>query len=140
MMGGYPLSAIGYRRRNEGTRERRKTWGRWNAASSACRRDLRRSKCTVDEARDARLNDLCQGLPGDLQDGLEALLAARLGIDADAERAAERSRIAQILARGRIASEKEYRFVVSYLERIDNDASARKDVTALEELMHRFST
>jgi len=71
------------------------------------------------------LDAMALALPSYQRDGLEAKLNVKLGVDRDAERTMEDEQVKRILARGRIASEKERRRLEEYVERTDvaGDAS-----------------
>lgn len=58
-------------------------------------------------------------LPNHQREGLEELLRARLAVNKDAERYAQSQRVAHIIQRGTIASEKERRRLEDYVEMLE---------------------
>lgn len=78
------------------------------------RKDIRAMRLV---ARD--VDALTNSLPAHQREGLEALLKSRLGVDKDAERLEVSRRIAAVLKRGKIASDKERRHLEDYLEMIE---------------------
>lgn len=98
-----------------------------NTASD--RRDLRTLRLLHKE-----VEAMTAGLSRDELDGLDALLNARLGIDKDAERCKARDKVATILERGTVASEKERQRLSEYatmLEITGGDAAELEAVRAL---------
>ena len=59
-------------------------------------------------------------LPAPQREGLEALLRARLGVNKEAARSDQRMRVADIMRRGTIASEKERRRLEDYAEWLES--------------------
>src|SRR4051812_10652808 len=79
--------------------------------SASAKRDLKALRLI---ARD--LDALTTAMPPHERDGLEAVLKSRLRVDKDAERAAASQRVASVLRRGKIRSEKERQHLQEYLD------------------------
>lgn len=69
------------------------------------------------------------------RDGLEALLSSRLGIDKDAERDEMRRRVAVVLRRGTIASERERRRLGDYAEMLEATGGDPAEIAAVRRLI-----
>lgn len=87
---------------------------RENVERAASSGDLRKLRLI---ARD--IDQMTIGLEPHQRDGLEAVLQQRLGIDVSAERAVQQARIAKIIDRGTIASEKERRHLEDFAEMLE---------------------
>jgi hypothetical protein len=74
-------------------------------------------------------------LPPNEREGLEAILRNRLGVDKDAQRAELRHRIAGIIVRGTIASEKERRHLEDYLEMLEATGGDPSEIAAVRRLI-----
>jgi hypothetical protein len=77
------------------------------------------------------------GLAPQQRDGLDALLRQRLGVDKDQERSELRERIAQVLRRGTIASEKERRRLEEYADSLEATGGNPAEVAAVRDLLRR---
>ena len=69
------------------------------------------------------------------QDGLEALLVSRLGVDREAEYAAVQQSVAKVLRRGTIASEKERRRLEEYADMLDATGGDPAEIEAVRRLL-----
>lgn len=84
-------------------------------------------------ARD--FDEMTIGLAPHERDGLEALLEAKLGVNKDAERAAQRKQVAVALARGTVASEKERRRLEDYAEMLEATGEDPAQLEAVRRLL-----
>ena len=82
--------------------------------NAAAKGDLRTMRLLARE-----IDGITLALPPHQREGLEAILRDRFGVDKDAERAELKARVALIVARGTIASEKERQHLEDYLEMLD---------------------
>lgn len=94
--------------------------------------DLRAMRLIVRE-----VDSLAIALPPHQREGLEAVLKSRLGVDKDAERAVLRDRVAVILRRGTIASERERRKLEDYLELLEATGGDVMEMGAVRQLLQR---
>lgn len=85
-------------------------------------------------ARD--VDALTNSLPSHQREGLEALLKNRLGIDKDVERSETSRRIAAVLKRGAIRSEKERRHLEDHLEMLEATGCNPGEAEAVRRLLH----
>ena len=69
------------------------------------------------------------------RDGLEAILRDRFGVDADAERAELKRRVAAVIARGTVASEKERRRLEDYAEMLEATGGDPAEIEAVRRLV-----
>ncbi|HZS60999.1 MAG TPA: hypothetical protein VFA43_17110 [Gemmatimonadaceae bacterium] len=91
-------------------------------------RDMRRMAREIDEASTF-------GLPPRHREGLEAMLASRLGVDADAERAEMRAKAAAAIKRGKVGSEKERRRLEDYAEMLEATGGDPEEIAAVRRLI-----
>jgi hypothetical protein len=98
--------------------------------STAAKGDLRAMRLI---ARD--IDAMTLGLMPQEREGLEAILQQRLGIDKDAERAEWGRRIAGVLRRGSIASEKERRHLEDYAEMLEATGGDPSELEAVRRLL-----
>jgi hypothetical protein len=73
------------------------------------------------------------------QQRLKAILAKEVGTDLDAERRAELALIDQVVKRGQISTEEEYRLVLGRVEEIYDKPDADDEVKRLNELLRAFA-
>ena len=71
------------------------------------------------------------------RDGLEAILKARLGVDKDYERSKLRLKVAAVIKRGSISSEKERRRLEDYLEMLEATGGDATEAEAVRMLLSR---
>lgn len=71
------------------------------------------------------------------RDGLEALLAGRLGVDKEAERAVIQAQVAAILKRGTIATAKERRRLADYADLLEATGGDPSEAAAVRQLLHK---
>lgn len=76
-------------------------------------------------------------LPTHEREGLEAFLQAQLGIDKEEERANMRRKVAKILSRGTIASEKERRRLEDYAEMLEATGGDVSEISEVRQLLDR---
>ena len=77
------------------------------------------------------------GLAPEQRDGLDALLRQRIGVDKDKERKNLSERVAQILRRGTIASEKERRRLEDYADSLEATQGDPAEVAAVRDLLRK---
>jgi hypothetical protein len=103
-------------------------------------RDLVESTAARGSLRDMRLlareiDGMTIALAPHERDGLEALLQQRLGVDAEAERAELRRKMAVVLQRGTIASEKERRRMEEYADLLEATSGDPAEIAAVRRLL-----
>ncbi|HWZ60795.1 MAG TPA: hypothetical protein VNW46_17555 [Gemmatimonadaceae bacterium] len=81
------------------------------------------------------LDEMSLALAPHHREGLEALLAARLGVDKDAERLAWRERVHHALRRGTVASEKERQRLERYVEMLEATGGDPAEIAAVTRLL-----
>jgi hypothetical protein len=74
-------------------------------------------------------------LPTQEREGLEALLREKLGVDKEEERVEMHRRMADVLKRGTIASEKERRRLEDYAELLEATDGSRELIQAVRQLL-----
>ena len=107
---------------------------RWRTLADAAhdKRDLRSMRLVARE-----IEAMTIGLPPHQRDGLEALLRSRLNVDPEAEHAELARRVAAVLRRGSIASEKERRRLEDYAEFLESSGDNAAEAAAVRQLLMR---
>jgi hypothetical protein len=85
-------------------------------------------------------NEAIRDLSPTEQQRLQAILAKEVGTDLDAERRAELALIGQVVKRGQIETEEEYRLVLGRVEEIYDKPDADDEVKRLNELLRAFDS
>lgn len=96
-------------------------------------RNLRGMRIMVRE-----LSDLAKDLPPHRKEELQAELKFRFGIDGEDEDRRERDKVAAVLARGRINSEREYRRVMEWIEELESEAVVSDELRQLRDLASNY--
>ncbi len=81
------------------------------------------------------IDDLRRSLPPDKQDGLEAVLQHRLGVDLKNESAARADRAWRIARRGHFLSEKVRQFAAEFVDEFFEHSEFRNLVNSLQVLL-----
>jgi hypothetical protein len=102
-----------------------------DAVTRASLRDLR--------ALTREISGLVAALAPDAQAELRAGLGARFGVEADADRQAQAVAVARIRRRGHLRSEREYRVVQRYADRIAGERGAQDELLVLGGLLDAFN-
>jgi hypothetical protein len=98
--------------------------------SAAAKGDLRTMRLLARET-----DDMTIALAPHEREGLEALLRERLGVDKDAERAELRRRVAAVIERGTVASERERRRLEDYAEMLEATGGEPAEIEAVRRLI-----
>ncbi len=98
--------------------------------SAAARGDLRTLRLVAKE-----VDAMTVALAPHEREELEALLLSRLGVDKHLERAEMRRKIAEVLQRGTIASEKERRRLEDYVEMLEATRGDPTEIEAVQQLL-----
>jgi hypothetical protein len=97
---------------------------------AAAKGDLRTLRLLARE-----IDKIILSLPPHEREGLEAILRDRFGVDADAERERLKARIAVIIERGTIASEKERSHLEEYVEMLEATEGDPNELDAVLRLL-----
>lgn len=98
--------------------------------TAAAKRDMRSLRLMARE-----IDAMATALFPEQREGLEAILEQRVGVDKDAERAELQKRVAAVLERGSIASEKERRRLEDYAEMLEATGGNPAEIRAVRRLL-----